>query len=247
MNDNNHSKSIKDNVLKAIEAGKVTMRPRWHFVLKALLLLVGTILASMTLIFLISFIIFILHETGIWFIPGFGFHGIGLFFGSLPWLMLLLALVFIVMLEVLVRRYAFAYRKPLLYSTFGVIGLVILGGVIVSATPFHRGLFNSARNNNLPVAGGFYRQYGMRRNDHVIVGNITEIKNTGYSLIERRGQAVEVIISDDTYFPDGKDFMVGDSIVVLGDRNGDKINAGGIKKAASLPPSPEFERRRLPR
>ncbi len=147
---------IKDNILKAIEAGKVSMRPRWHFVLQAALLLIGTVLAVLALVYLVSFIFYISGQR----------HGLGELLSSLPWLLLLLAAVFIVILEILVRKYSFAYRKPMLYTVFLILALVIVSGFLIARTSFHRNLFDRAHRGELPFGGPFYRHYEPRPFGH---------------------------------------------------------------------------------
>ncbi|OGE88009.1 MAG: hypothetical protein A3J07_02000 [Candidatus Doudnabacteria bacterium RIFCSPLOWO2_02_FULL_49_13] len=246
MNNNDH-KSIKDNVLGAIETGKVIMRPKWHFLLQATLLVVGTVLSILTGIYLVSFIIFILHQTGVWFIPGFG--GPRLLFTSLPWILVLIAIIFIILLEFLVKKYSFGYRKPLLYSTIGVILVVLTGGFVIAQTPLHRGLFDRARDHRLPIGGGFYRQFGMQRPPgNVAVGTVTEIIDKGFKISDPRGDIIDIIIDDKTEFPTGKDIAVDNHIVVLGQRQDSTVTADSIRKVEEndFPAPPGFRGRRPP-
>jgi len=143
--------SIKDNVLKAIESGQVKMRPRWQFMLNAALLLLGTIIILCSAVYLISFIFF--TEDG--------FHGMQTIY-SLPWLIVAAAIIFIVILEILVRKYSFAHRKPLLYITIGIVVFVLLAGFLVYLTRFHDRLADRAYNDDLPFGGGIYRRYDPR-------------------------------------------------------------------------------------
>jgi hypothetical protein len=235
----NEQNSIRDNILKSIAAGQVTMKPKWHFVLRATLLVAGIILAVLALLYLISFIIFILHQTGTWFVPGFGISGISEFLISFPWMIVLVSAIFIVLLEILVRRYSFGYQKPLLYTTVGILALVTVGGFVVAATPLHRSLFDSAREEHLPFGGGFYKLFGTPHRDNVAIGSITEIKDdTEYMIQDRRDMIFEIIYNDDTDFPDGQDFNVGDSIAVFGNRNANTIQAVGIKRVMGTEPPP---------
>jgi hypothetical protein len=218
MNEHQNKQAVpmQDKVLAAIEAGQVKMRPRWHFVLQATLMAVGGVLLLLILVYLASFIIFSLRQTGVLFVPFFGSAGWREFLGSLPWILILLTGLFVVVMEVLVRRYAFAYRQPLLASALGVIAVVILGGVIVAQTPFHRRLFESARNGQLPLAGPFYRQFGMPRLENVHRGTIVEIVPDGFILREMEGETSTVMIVPQTHLPFGDGFVIGDGIVVFG-------------------------------
>ncbi len=146
-------------MVAAIKSGQIKMRPRWHFAVRAALLASGIVLFSLALLYLASFIVFILHQTGLWRAPGFGLRGLRVFLFSLPWLLLAVALIFLVILEFLVRRYAFAYGRPLFYSVIAIVLLVLAGALAVAQTSFHRGLFRQAEENRLPWVGPLYRAY----------------------------------------------------------------------------------------
>lgn len=214
------SNSIHDKVVKAIETGQVKMRPKWHFVLYGVFWAVGMILAFLTLLYLASFIIFVLRETGTWFVPGFGLRGLGIFFLALPWLLLLVAIIFLVLLEILIRRYSFAYGRPLLYSVLAIIFFVVLGGFVLARPLLHRGLFLRAQH------GGFPGVMGSR---NVAAGEITEI--TGELLkIKNPRETFEIQITPETRFPFGTDLALGDRVVILGERQDGTIKAYGIRR-----------------
>lgn len=149
---NPFDKSIKDDILKAIESGKVTMRPKWHFALTAALLFAGSVLVALVLIYLVSFLFFIGQGVG---------ENASILL-SLPWLVIAMAIVCLIILEVLVRKFAFAYRKPLLYTIFGILALVILTGFVLANTPLHKNLSNRAYEDHLPFGGEFYKHYDHR-------------------------------------------------------------------------------------
>jgi hypothetical protein len=241
MNNEIQKKNTINNVLDAIDSGRVKMTPKWHFIIKAAFLIIGIVLAVLVVLYIISFIIFSLRVNGALFAPGFGFRGLPVFLAALPWLLISIALVFIVLLEFLVRKYSFAYRKPLLYSAIGVIILAGLGGAILDNTRFHDDLFLRVRENNLPLAGPFYRGYSVRRKD-VIIGTITKIVSNGYHIQSPRDEDIIVVVTPDTRFPINiKAFVKGDTIVVLGNLQDDTITAMDIRKVDIKFPHPSRE------
>ncbi len=149
MNDLENNSPIKDKIVAAIQTGKIQMRPKWQFVLHAILIFVGTILSTLVLVYLSSFTIFISTQS----------HNIHELFETLPWLVIFLAVIFIIILEVLVRKYSFAYKKPLLYSVLGIVALVLLVGALVSQTDLHQDLDERAHGNEKPFWGSVYRHY----------------------------------------------------------------------------------------
>lgn len=230
MNEEQGEKNIGVQVLEAIKHGRIKMRPRWHFVLRAILLLTGIALMFLFLFYLISFIFFTMQQAGNWFVPIFGPRGWFVFLRSLPLLLILLSGTFIVVLEILVRKYSFAYRKPLLYSASVVLLLVLLGGAFMA--PMHRGFFRSAQENRLPMMGGFYRNFGPpERSEEVHRGEVIGRSSDGLQMQDVFGGTSTVVIYSETRLPYGADFETGDTIVVFGRKDvAGTIRAFGIRE-----------------
>ena len=136
--------TLRERVLAGIRSGEIEMHSRWYFIFLAALALFGSVIIFCAIIYLASFIIFMLHQTGVWFVPVFGSRGWLELFVSLPWLLIGLCFLCIGALEVAVRRYAFAYHQPLLYSALGIIVIAALGTVIIIQTPLHGRLLRAA-------------------------------------------------------------------------------------------------------
>lgn len=232
---NEPQKSIQETVLAEIEAGHVTMRPRWQFLLRAGLLVIGVVLVALTILFLGSFIIFILRQNGAWFAIPFGGPGIKDLLLALPVVFIVVAIVFLVLLQLLVSRYSFSYARPVLYSVVGIAGFVALGSFIITQTGFHEGLFEQARDRHLPIIGGFYRQFGEAEADHIIPGLIIEKTDQGFNMNDPKDQKFIVIITPETQLPYDTEFAVGDNVIVLGDKDENIITADGIRKIEKRP------------
>lgn len=137
---------LQERVLASIRSGKAAMRPRWHFVLKAILLGVGVCIVGLLLLFLASLSFWRFHEAQ-----------------RLSVELVLLSIIFIVVLEVLVRRYAFAWRRPLLVSALLILVAALLFGFGLSRTRLHPGLYNYTQRHRLPGPGYLYRHFGPPR------------------------------------------------------------------------------------
>lgn len=222
------SNELRDKVLGAIKNGKVKMRPKWHYVLKTALAITGGVLLSLALLYLVSFIFFALRANGVWFMPAFGLSGMRTFVMSLPWLLIFTSLLFIIILEILVKRYAFAYRKPLLYSVLGILALAIIGGFALARAPFHRSLLRRAQEDRSPLTAPFYREFGMHRFHDIHPGYIASITEDGFILYTRQGETFTVRLVPETRLPFGFNFAEGDEVVVFGDRDDDTVEARGI-------------------
>ncbi len=230
MNEENSKRSISERVLETIRSGRISMKPRWYFVVHTILGVAAGIVVLLILLYTASFIVFILRATGIWFVPAFGGRGWLVLARSAPWLLIILCFVYIGILEALVRRYAFAWRRPLLYSAAAIVIVVVIGGILIAHTSFHRGLFRYAQRDRLPFAERFYRAFGLARMPDVHVGSIRGVAPGEFTMQERHGEIVRVFIASETRNPLGDGFMVGDTVVVFGPREGDSVRAVGIRK-----------------
>src|SRR5271169_1568998 len=226
----NEAKQAEQKMLDAIRSGKARMQPKWHFILQAILFATGGIIALLALLYLASFVVFTLQETGLWFAPVFGVAGWYSFFRSLPWLLLLLVAVFMVVLGVLAKQYSFVYERPTLYLFIGIVAFIALGGFLIAQTSFHRVLFNSARHGNLPILGGFYRGFDAQRFGDIRRGMIIGTTTHGFIVQDDNGQTSTVFSNQQMHFPPGGVSGIGSNIVIFGRRSpSGTINAAGIQ------------------
>lgn len=219
---------LSEKVIATIEQTKVAMRPKWHFILKISLLIVGTVLLSLTVLFLASFIIFSLRQSGVWFTPGFGLSGWGILLSSLPWLLISIGVVFLALLGILIKKYSFSYGRPLLYSGIGIIAFAIIGGFLIALTPFHAGLFDRVENGELPFGRGMYEQFGRPDIENVVRGKITEINNSSFVIQTENDEALAIFITPQTVMP-RRPLLLEDVVIVLGEQKGDIFEALGIQ------------------
>lgn len=233
MKDNDAIQSIREGVLSVIKSGKINMRPKWYFVLKTVLCVIGGTMLLLSALYLVSFIFFFLVQSGVWDAPVYGFFGWYIFLRSLPWLLIGFFALFVFVLEILVRHFAFAYRRPLLYSACGILFVVLAGGYVVAATPLHMKLFLYAEKHPLPVAGPMYRQYGHHRLQNIYAGKIDELNAAGLILITRNGEELMVIVTSRTKVPPRVSLAPGDIVAIFGGPvpgREDAVEAFGIKK-----------------
>lgn len=229
--------NIRDRIISAAKSGKLKMRPRWHFVLRAALWVAGIAAAVLAALYFASLFLFISRETGIWLAPIFGWRGISVFLMSAPWMIILSVLVFVLVLEILVRRYGFAYRLPLLYSVLAVLLMVFAGAMLVAKTPLHENLSRCSRGDRLlapvhfpppPCGTGIYRDLGPRRFRDFHYGAVKNIAGEDIIIITRQHEDLIVKITPKTRLPFGAQFEVGDELAVMGKRRDDRVEALGI-------------------
>ncbi len=153
----------------------------------------------------------------------------GILFLSLPWLLILIAVILIIVLELFVKRFTFAYRKPILYSILGIIVFTILGSFVIAKTPLHPDLFWKARQGKLPMAGKFYRGFGMPKLSNVHCGTVSSTTDNGFYLETPKGEILTIVAISTTRFLLGKDIKKDDRVVVLGKRDDGTVEAFGVR------------------
>lgn len=227
----NTIEQLNKKIEAAIEEGKAIMRPRWYFVIKGVLAVLGGVLIALVLLYLVSFIVFTLKQNGVGFVPAFGPRGWFSFARNLPWLLILLSLLFIILLELFVRRYSFSYRRPALYSAAGIILLAVVGGVFVAGTQLHPRALRYSFDRHLPISEAWYRRVEDERFEDIFRGIITATTSSGFIIEDRLGTS-SVVISSTTQFLPPNMPVVGGGVLIFGERDGAVIAAQGIRAAA---------------
>lgn len=225
MNDTKH------DILTKIQSGEVDMKPRWHFALSSLLLIFGVLTAALIVVYLLSFILFVLRQSGVGFFPLYGFRGLSVFVMSSPWLLIASAGALVVVLQLLVHKYSFSYRQPLLYSVVVLVGVTLLGSYMISQSQLHQQLEIFARERNTPVLDRLYRGIDERQPENIMFGTVTSTSDTGFVLATDRGEELQVIVSKRTRQPRRIEHKVGERVIVFGDRDGDRVDALGVRPA----------------
>lgn len=209
----------KGGVMDAIRKGEVQMRPRWHFIAHTAFAAVGSMLVFLSILYAASLAVFFMRRSGALFAPAFGLRGWFALVHELPWLIILLVLLFIVILEILVSRFRFVYKKPLVFSLGGIVALAFLGSFAIAQTPLHRGLLMRARHGDLPPPmDSVYGRLPPPRGE-IYHGTITELTERGFIVTDiGSGATTSIVLTPRTRLPRGSDFSEGDTVVVIGDR-----------------------------
>ncbi len=233
MNEPEKKSTIQKNVLEAIRSGRAAMRPRWHFVLGAVALAVGVVILLLALLSLSSFIVFFLNRSGAIVGPQFGPSGLLALLRALPWLLVALCVLFAVLLELLIRHYALAYRRPLVYSMLAVVILTAVGAALIAHAHLHDRLYHRARANRLGFASGFYRRFGASRAPSIQSGRIRQLTAQGFLLDTAQGTTIAVMVTPRTRRRSNLQLAPAEQVFVFGRLMGNSMLAFAVRLADS--------------
>ncbi len=233
MEDNKNQENLNASLMEKIKSGEVKMKPKVYFISKSVGFILIAVLLFLITIFLVSFIIFFVRGSGLWFLPGFGWPGIRMMLLQLPWFLIAVCAGLVILLEVLISRLGFAYRRPLVYSILVLLVLATTIGILVSKTPLHVSAFRAAVENKLPFAGLLYRSYGAMDTPNFMNGRVA-VPSDGPQKMQVEtadGQTFEVEIPTSTNVMMLKPGPIhrDDMIMIMGERSGSKIKAFGLR------------------
>ena len=230
MNNKQEKNHIAEKVLGKIKRRKIKMKPRMHFVFGAALLALGVLVLILFIPYLISLIAFSLRVSGVLFLPKFGFPGIRMMVGSLPWLLILITTLLIVLLEMFAQKFTFVYRKPAIYSLIAIIGIIFMGSFLIGKTSLHSNLFWEAQGRSLPAIGTVYRDFGSRRINNMCHGVVVEVIDGGFKIETLCGDVLTIITNSETNLILDAEIQKNDEVIVLGEINDNIVQALDVRK-----------------
>ncbi|HOK17614.1 MAG TPA: hypothetical protein PL164_02610 [Candidatus Paceibacterota bacterium] len=229
------SSQEKSTALEKIKSGKVKMHSKLYFVLKTLLWAIGAVLIFIASVYLVNLLFLVLHKSGLWLLPTFGPKGMKVFLSNFPWILLLIVLIFVALLEILIRRFSVAYKRPMIYSILAILVLISLIGFLIQKSSFNEHILKQVEKGHLPITNRFYNRYGMQRPENVYFGVVIKINNDkSFFIKEDNGTLRKVEILSSTYFPQKINIKEGDYIMVMGRMINGIIRAEGIRKIDDL-------------
>lgn len=220
-----------DGLLMEIHEGQVKMRPKWQFIIEQGLFAAAFLIIASIVFYLSSFIVFSLHQSGVIFLPEYGFRGWAAFFAFLPWPLIILVFLMLVLLELMVQQFAFAYHNPIVF-TFGALLLIVVATSYLIAC-WHQPIYRLVKENHLPIVSPFYHHFSDRDLEGVRRGQINAVSGTTFIIEDENGATTSVFIAPDVQ-EDITEFREGNFIFIFGqeDHNMRQIQAFGIRQMA---------------
>ena len=118
--------NIENKIMEQGLSGKVKMKPRWYFILGSVLSFAGLTGMIVGAVFLTNLTLFLIRKQG----PGTG--RINMMLESFPLWVPLLAVAFVILGILVLKRYDFSYKKnfPLVAGT--LVAAIILSALIIN-------------------------------------------------------------------------------------------------------------------
>ncbi len=225
--------NITEKIMGRIENERLKMRPRWHFVAKAALALLGLVILILLVLFVAGFMAFGIRQSGLLVLPRFGWPGVGLFLRSFPWTIAFLLMAFMAGIELYARRFSFAYRRPVLITSALMVIVVVVCGAII-ASQFRNGCMPPGPMRH---AIGRVHEAAFRLPEHVFAGALVSDIEEGIFMMKTDVSTFKVYDATGRGMP--PNLVVGDEVVVIGDDIDGVIRAYGIRMGSSdmeMPP-----------
>ena len=183
-----------DEIINSIKSGKAKMHSHAYFVAQAVFVILGAILLFLVILFSSTFILFALQQNGGLFAANFGPAGWSVFLQSFPWSILLLSLALVLVLWILLRRYAVIYHQPFLYVLLILVIVIALACLFISAGSIHGGIFQYASRNRIPMVSGFY-EFETAPPGGIYRGQVIAIASSSFVLQDILGDTSTVILA----------------------------------------------------
>lgn len=234
MNERDLQLEIQNKVLERLKRGGVLMRSRWYFVGRIALSAAVSLLVLALSAYIISFIVFSLHESGEQFLLGFGARGVQTFLALFPWLPALADVALVVFLELLLQGFKFGYRVSLLTLFCIVLAASGMLAAAINLTPFNLQLLGLADRGDLPVIGQAYEDIrSSHRDAGIFRGAITATSGNEITISHDDGDHDEDDGTWNVILPPGyatSTLSVGERVYVLGTPSGPIVQAEGMEE-----------------
>ncbi len=217
--------SASEKVLKKIEEGKVTPKPRWWFVARRYsvwtVAVVSLVLGSLAF----SLILYLLTNQDWNLRPTAGHHFLSWLLLSLPYAWIVFFLLFLAVIYFNFRQFKKGYKYPAYLVIITACVTVVLFGSVAAGLGLHRRL-HTLFVNSMP----FYQTiFDARVNAWerpqagFLAGQITAGLDDGFSLRDFRRQDWDVTMNSQTKLEDELELVVGEEVKIIGQEIGPSV------------------------
>lgn len=211
-----HSPDTRNAVMERIRKEDRRVKSRGYFLMRTIVNVFGLVFLALTAIYILSLIVFITRGQGLGMFLDIGPRGAWLFLTQLPWLLILLALGVVLLVEIMVRRYGYGYRQPILITVGGVLLIVVMGSLSMLPLQLHeRTLASGPGFLQAPLLGKMCQHFD---SGSVVSGTIAAITSEYIEVEVATGQIVTIVVTPATRVPRGHVPSVGEAVIVLADK-----------------------------
>lgn len=234
--ENQQLNKIKDQIFEKIKSGEVSMKSKYYFLIKIILLAITIFITFLLTAFIVSYVLFSIKTSGNVILLGFGARGLYHFILTLPWIILAIDVLLILFLDWLLKSFRFGYNSPVLFLFIGTLASITLLAYLINLTSFHNSIMKISEDRRIPVAGDFYR--GLRKShgtQGLFIGEVVSINGTSTFYIKYSDYGRDVddtvrVVTPENFSVYSMSISPGDRIFIAGDKNPDEIKAYGLRK-----------------
>lgn len=205
---------MKDKLIDTIKSGEVKMHSRGYFVARVIVTVIASVLLFLLIFFVATFIIFALQLNGGFYATGFGPSGWLIFLSALPWSLLLLSIALVLLLWILLRRYAIVYHQPFLYILLILIVVLSLAYFCFSTSSLHGGIFRYVSRYPVPVMTGVY-EFETAPMSGIYRGQVIALATSSFILANAAGETSTVFMLPGTV-RELANLEPGDYVIIFG-------------------------------
>lgn len=193
--------------------------------------LLGVIVSGVLATLNCAALILALRMSGIWLIPAFGLLGLTVVLQAFPWLLFLTSVLLIIIFTRLLQRLPHWKSRPFwMLPSLAPVSIVVVGcALAMSISLITR---EPHREQRLPP-NPLLRGYGAWRFHNVFRGTVTEARRAELLMTTPYGDTMLVHLEPGTQFPTGNHFEPGETVLIIGELEGNTIRAFGIR---TIPP-----------
>lgn len=198
--------------------------------LRSIVTVAGIILCCVAAVLIAGFLFEVLHASGFWLLPGFGFLGIVVFWESFPWFPLLAVIILAMTLAFLLHHFAVCRRHSLLSLSLGLLILTLVCGFFVSLLPLFRRLHPPPPPRDDRLAESFLRGYGAWRFHNLFQGTVVGAVDRSFVLRSPDHRLMPVELAPGIQLPLEPQIGSGDTVLIIGELRNETIRAFGIRR-----------------
>lgn len=223
--------NLSEKISKTIKEKGVKIRSRFSVLAERLGLESAAVFLVLVSILVIGLIGYALIQSGALEFTDFGFRGIGVILVNFPYELLIIAVLLIVIIAFILKRFDFSYKKNYSLIIAVIVGGVVLFGLTTAALNIPGKIHDFVQNKNIPLVSPFFRErmgYNLKH-EGAQIGEIIKIKKDSLIIKTPDNLEIEVLYDENTFTPQDIEFEVGQKIAVLGTPQNGEIKALDIK------------------